>query len=84
MALSIKNHRVEEIARKIAEQTGESLTEAIHKALNERLARLAGRRRLVGLADQLDDIAKRCASLPTLDNRREDDILGYDEHGLPH
>ena len=38
----------------------------------------------VGLADQLDEIAIRCARLPVLDPRSEDDILGYDSHGVPH
>ena len=36
-----------------------------------------------GLADELDVIAVRCASLPLLDDRPEEEILGYDEHGLP-
>jgi antitoxin VapB len=38
----------------------------------------------MGLADQLDDIAKRCAAHPVIDERSEDEILGYDEKGLPH
>lgn len=36
------------------------------------------------LADELDEIGKRCAALPVLDARVTDEILGYDEHGLPH
>ena len=35
------------------------------------------------LADVLDEIALRCASLPVLDSRNPDEILGYDEDGLP-
>jgi antitoxin VapB len=35
------------------------------------------------LADELNAIALRCAALPVLDDRPEDEILGYDEHGLP-
>lgn len=35
------------------------------------------------LADELDEIAKRCAALPELDNRTPDAIIGYDEFGLP-
>ena len=34
-------------------------------------------------ADELDEIARHCASLPVLDPRAADEILGYDEHGLP-
>ncbi len=83
MALSIKNPEAERLARELARQTGESLTEAILKALHERLQRVMGRRRPLGLADQLDEIAKRCAALPVIDARSEDEILGYDEKGLP-
>jgi antitoxin VapB len=35
------------------------------------------------LADELDEIATHCASLPVLDSRRAEEILGYDEYGLP-
>ena len=28
-------------------------------------------------------IRLRCAALPVLDERQADDIIGYDEHGLP-
>jgi antitoxin VapB len=52
-------------------------------ALRERLARLRGRARRRRLRDELREIAQRCAQLPTLDDRRPEDILGYDERGLP-
>ena len=83
MPLSIKNREAERLARELAKQTGESITEAIVKALHERVQRLTGRHRPLGLADQLDDIARRCAALPVIDERTEDEILGYDEKGLP-
>ena len=41
MALNIKNPHVEELAAEIAEITGESKTEAIRRALEERRQRLA-------------------------------------------
>ncbi len=40
MALSIKNEETERLARQVARETGESLTEAIQKALQERWERL--------------------------------------------
>jgi len=83
MAMSIRNSDVEQAARELARRTGETLTEAILKALRERLQRISARRRSAGLADQLDDIAKRCANLPLLTARSENEILGYDEHGIP-
>ena len=35
------------------------------------------------LADELDRIARHCASLPRRDPRSADEILGYDDRGLP-
>jgi len=83
MALSIKSIEVERMAREIAAKTGESLTGAIQKALQERLDRLKRERRSQILASQLQEILRRVDQLPVLDSRSADEILGYDEHGLP-
>jgi antitoxin VapB len=83
MALSIKNDETERLARQVARETGESLTEAIQKALQERWERLKARRRNQVLAVQVEDLLRRVDTLPTLDFRSEDEILGYDEHGMP-
>jgi antitoxin VapB len=83
MPLSIKSIEAERLAREIASKTGESLTTAIQKALEERLERLRNQRRSQILASQLDEILRRVDQLPLLDNRTEDEILGYDENGLP-
>jgi antitoxin VapB len=83
MALSIKNPEAERLARELAKRTGETLSDAVVNSLQERLQRVTGRRSPTALADQLDEIAKRCAGLPVLDARSEDEILGYDEKGLP-
>jgi antitoxin VapB len=84
MAISIKSMEAERLAREIAAKTGESLTGAIQKALEERLDRLKNHRRNQALTTQLDDILHRVDELPARDSRTEDEILGYDEHGLPH
>jgi antitoxin VapB len=83
MALSIKNEDTERLARQVARETGESLTEAIQKALQERWERLKTRRRSHILADQVEDLLRRVDALPTLDSRPDDEILGYNEHGMP-
>jgi antitoxin VapB len=83
MALSIKSIEVERLAREIAEKTGESLTGAIQKALEERWDRLQKQRRSQILAGQLEEILRRVDQLPVLDPRSPNEILGYDEHGLP-
>ncbi len=83
MPLSIKDPETDRLARELSEATGESLTTAVATALRERLERVRGRARGQGLADELNAIAVRCARLPLLDDRPEEKILGYDEHGLP-
>jgi antitoxin VapB len=83
MALSIKGPEADRLARELAARTGESLTQAVVVALRERLARETGRTRYIPLADELAGIRRRCAALPVLDARTADEILGYDEHGLP-
>jgi antitoxin VapB len=83
MPLSIKNDDTERLARQVAGATGESLTEAIHKALEERWRKLKTNRRRGVLTGQIEDLLRRVDSLATLDSRPEDEILGYDEHGVP-
>jgi antitoxin VapB len=83
MALSIKHPEADRLARALAAQTGESLTEAIISALRERLIRQQARRRGIRLSQTLMDIGKRCAALPVVDARPAEEILGYDDHGVP-
>lgn len=83
MPLSIKNEATERLARQVADETGESITEAIQKSLQERWEALKRRRHGRSLERQVEDILRRVDALPTLDYRSPDEILGYDEHGLP-
>lgn len=83
MAISIKSMETERLAREVAAKTGESLTAAIQKALEERLERLRQQRRSHIVASQLEDILHRVDQLPVLDSRSPDEIIGYDERGLP-
>ena len=83
MALNIRNRTTEELAATLARLTGETKTQAVTTALRDRLERIRRRRTGRGLADDLDEIALHCASLPVLDERAAEDILGYDERGLP-
>jgi len=83
MALNIRNSETESLAEALAKLTGETKTEAVTQALRDRLARLRRERARRSLADELDEIARHCSRLPVLDSRTPDEILGYDEHGLP-
>jgi antitoxin VapB len=83
MALNIRNHDTEKLAEELALLTGETKTGAVTRALSERLVavRQAAPRR--SLADQLDEVALHCSRLPVRDARSADEILGYDENGVP-
>ena len=83
MAINIKSIQAERLAREVAAKTGESLTCAIQRALEERLERLRQQRRSQVVLSQLEDILRRVDRLPILDSRTPDEILGYDEQGLP-
>jgi antitoxin VapB len=83
MGISIKNEHTEQLARELARETGESLTTAITRALEERLARLEGRRSPAQKLAEARAVLRRLDTLPVLDGRRTEDIIGYDEHGLP-
>lgn len=85
MALSIKDPETDRIVRELAAVTGESMTVALRRAAEERLER---ERRKRGehdptLVEDLLAIARHARSLPLLDDRSPDEILGYDEQGLP-
>jgi Uncharacterized protein conserved in bacteria len=81
MALSIKTDEADALARELAALTHESLTEATTVALRERLARV--RRSRADIVVQLDRLRAEYTALPIHDQRSADEILGYDDAGLP-
>jgi antitoxin VapB len=80
MALSIKNDEADRLARELAEITGESITDAVVISLRQRVER---ERRRPGMHRKLVDLATEVAAYPILDDRTPDEILGYDDLGLP-
>jgi antitoxin VapB len=83
MPLNIRNEETEELAATLAKLTGETKTEAVTQALRERIERVRRGRVRKRLADELDEIALHCSTLPVRDARSADEVMGYDEHGLP-
>ena len=80
MAFSIKSEAADQLARELADLTGESITEAVTTALRERLEteRRARQHRRSAL-----DLVAEFGRLAVLDDRRADDLVGYDSNGLP-
>lgn len=85
MPLSIKDSETEQLARELAKRTGETITQATKRALAERLKRtrhVSTLQREI-LLEELKSIRRRWNQLPVLDDRSPEEIIGYDENGLP-
>ena len=90
MPLSIKNPEVERLAAEVAELAGETKTEAVRRALEERRRRLSFRitsrdrgsrlRRL--LETELWPLVPDSERGRRLSPREEDEVLGYGEDGF--
>lgn len=85
MSLNIKNPATVALADELARRQGVSKTAAIHQALSERLHRMGFGDTAHGrLLAELRAIRERLARLPELDSRSDEEIIGYDEHGIPN
>ena len=83
MSLNIKNKETHKLADQLAKLTGESMTDAVTKAVRERLERVRSGRGS-GLADRLLTIGRDCAArLKEPFKTESHGNLLYDEKGLP-
>lgn len=82
MPLNIKDPEADRLVRELASRTGETITEAVLKALRERLKR-EGARSPISLKDEIMAISRRAAALPRRTGRTPEEIIGYDDRGLP-
>jgi antitoxin VapB len=84
MAFSLKDSETDSLADRVASLTEETLTEAVRGALRLRLRaeQLKGGK-APGDDAAIDAIIARFAALPVLDDRTDDEILGYDQNGRP-
>lgn len=83
MALSIKDDEADRLARELARYTGESLTQVVIVSLRERLSRLKPPSTSSNLVEEIGRIGRRVAGREQFDHRTPEEILGYDESGLP-
>jgi antitoxin VapB len=81
----VKNPATEAKIRKLAARTGESLTEAIDHAVEERLERLGPPKRKGRVnRKRLAELVAYFNSLPKINEHLTDEeIIGYDKNGLP-
>lgn len=79
--MNIRSAKVDELVQRLARLTGEDIETALERAIEERLSRVGspvGDRRAA-----MTSFFERAASLPVLDSRSAEEILGYDRLGLP-
>jgi antitoxin VapB len=83
MSLNIKNEKTHRLVKELSGLTGESMTAAVERSVQERLERVR-KKSGKGLADRLLKIGKECAAHLKEPYRSIDhgDLL-YDERGLP-
>ncbi len=81
MGLNIKNEEAHALAKKIASQTGESLTSAVVVALQERLERLERERNVKEKIRRIDEILAKLPPPPPGVTSDHSDL--YDDDGLP-
>lgn len=83
MAFNIKDPEADRLVRELVAVTGESITEAARAAFAERLQRV--RARNVPEADRarVREVIERARVRQVVDARSDDEILGYDEIGVP-
>ena len=81
--LNIKDPEVYDLARELSRRTGESLTEVVRLALRERLARQKQQETDDLVMEKLMEISDRCGARPAVDRRSDEEIIGYNGHGVP-
>ena len=83
MALHINNPETERNVRALAAATGEPIAEAVNKAAIARLKLITIPKDDPEMMEDIHALLRDFDDLPILDKRSPDEILGYDEHGLP-
>lgn len=83
MPLNIKDPETDRLVRQLAQLTGENITDAVRKAVESRLEQERRRRGKTIDRAALRRVQKTIAALPIVDDRSPEELLGYDDSGLP-
>ncbi len=86
MSVLIRRPRTVAKIRRLVKRTGETITDAVERAIDQRLAELGPANQKKGSVDR-KKLAQLLAYFDSLPRRNEDltddEIIGYDENGLP-
>ncbi len=83
MGINIKHDEYERAIRELAASRGLSLTDAIGLAVYNELQRDREAERKADFLKCVREVQAAFAAIPIVDPRTPDEILGYDEFGLP-
>jgi antitoxin VapB len=82
MAVLIKDEETDRLVRALAARTGETITQAVRRAVAERLDRLPlPARTIADRKRRLRDVLTKSDAMPTVDRRTPEEIVGYNERG---
>jgi len=81
--MNIASPKVDELVQRLARLTGENVETALERALEERLSRIAGVATEGDREAAMRTFFDRVSSMPVLDARPVDEIMGYGPDGLP-
>jgi antitoxin VapB len=85
MAILIKDKEADEMIRALAARTGESITDAVKTAVRQRLESIPrSEQEIAERKRRLAELLAYFDSLPRInEDLTDDEIIGYDENGLP-
>ncbi|MFA6966678.1 type II toxin-antitoxin system VapB family antitoxin [Bosea sp. (in: a-proteobacteria)] len=84
MAVLIKDRETDDLIRELAQRTGETITQAVKTAAKERLDRLPPSRTGSIDRERLEAVLAKIRAYPRANEHLTDDeIIGYDENGVP-
>jgi antitoxin VapB len=82
MTVLIKDQEADRLIRQLAERTGETITDAVKKAVVDRLAKNSlSEAEIADRLKRLEAIVAKFDAMPTVDHRSADEILGYNDKG---
>lgn len=85
MSINIKNREAEELLRELKRRTGKGTTDLLLDLLRREKARVDAdfEARLANAREEDCQLQERWSKLPVVDPRPIDEILAFDENGLP-
>jgi antitoxin VapB len=82
MGVSIKSAEAERKLRRVSRLLGKSMTATVIELADGKLREIDAKKDRERIHRAVDRIVRRIKALPVLDDRTDDEILGYNKDGL--